>query len=115
MEKDLDGRSKVLSRAEISRLWRSERQVTRLFALATTVLAAAMGLVLVYPEPSEVRYFVLLLALGLLLASVYVQFTIRCPRCRARLATQSLLFLPEKCKVCGVTINHPHPDDELDV
>ena len=42
--------------------------------------------------------------------------TARCPRCNARLATQSPLLLPDRCKGCGTAIARPPVlDSELDV
>lgn len=105
-----------LTGAEVRALWHAERRAMRLYAVAVTLLAAALGIVHVVSGAPEVRYLVTLVALGLILAAFVMQFSIRCPRCRARLATQTMLLLPDRCKSCGVEIAHPPSlDAELDV
>lgn len=105
-----------LTGAEVRALWYAERRAMRLYAVAVTLLAAALGFVHLASGVVEVRYLVTLAALGLILAAFYLQFSIRCPRCKARLATQTLLLLPDRCKSCGVEIAHPPSlDAELDV
>lgn len=104
-----------LTAVEISALWRTERKAMRLYVFAVTVLAAGLALPHVYAHGPGLTYVVLLLALLLIGAALSIQLRVRCPRCDARLATQSLLLLPERCKSCGVAIAHPtNLDGELD-
>lgn len=107
--------AKALSAAEVDALWRAERKALRAYALAVTVLAAALGLTHVLGRGAEMALVALLASLGLVLAALVMQFAIRCPRCNSRLAAQSLLVLPGRCKSCGVEIAHPRGlDSELD-
>lgn len=105
-----------LTSPEIAALWQKERRAMRFYVLAVTVVAAAFGLTSLGGQAIELRYLVLLLALALIAWAVIVQFSIRCPRCNSRLATQSILLLPDTCKSCGVAIARPPSlDSELDV
>lgn len=104
-----------LTVAELGALWRAERKAMRLYAVAVTVLAAALALPHVYAAGSVLASIVLLGALALVGVAAAIQFGVRCPRCNSRLAAQSLLAIPERCKCCGVAIEHPASlDDELD-
>lgn len=103
-----------LTASQLNALWQAERRALRLYAVAVTILAAALGLSHLAIVTPELRYLLLLGALALVLAAVVVHLAIRCPRCNARLGAQSLL-LPAKCKSCGVEIAHPRGlDSELD-
>lgn len=107
---------KPLTTAEVAGLWQGERRAMRFYVLAVTVVAAAFGLSSIGAQAVELRYMVLLLALALIVWALIVQFSIRCPRCNARLATQSVLLLPDHCRSCGVDIARPPSlDSELDV
>lgn len=105
-----------LTNAEVVALWHGERRAMRLYVAALSVMAAGFGLIAFAGLETEARYLVLLAALALLAAALYVQLAIRCPRCSARLAIQSPLLLPDRCKSCGVSIARPPVlDTELDV
>jgi len=79
-------------------------------------MAAGFGLIAFAGHAAEWRYLVLLAALVLLGAALYVQLAIRCPRCTARLAVQSPVLLPDRCKSCGAAIARPPVlDSELDI
>lgn len=104
-----------LTAAEVGVLWQTERKAMRLYAFAVTVLAAALALPHVFPQGASIGYVVLIVALLLIVSALVMQLRVRCPRCQTRLATQSLLLMPERCKCCGVTIAHPAGlDGELD-
>lgn len=105
-----------LTRIEVATLWQAERRAMRLYVAALSVMAAGFGVIAFAGLAGELRYLVLLVALVLLAAAVFIQLAIRCPRCNARLAVQSPLLLPDACKSCGVTIIRPPKlDAELDV
>ena len=105
-----------LTNAEVVALWRGERRAMRLYVASLSVMAAGFGLIVFAGLEAEVRYLVLLAALALLGAALYLQFAIRCPRCTAHLATQSAVLLPDRCKSCGVAIARPPVlDTELDI
>jgi len=105
-----------LTSAEIVALWHNERRAMRLYVAALSVMAAGFGLVAFAGLDAGLRYPVLLAALALLGAALYVQLAIRCPRCTARLAVQSPLLLPDRCKSCGIPIARPPVlDTELDI
>lgn len=104
-----------LTVAEVAALWRAERKAMRLYAVAVTVLAAALALPHVLPQGTALAYIVLLGALALIGVALAIQLGVRCPRCNSRLAAQSALLIPERCKCCGVAIAHPRSlDGELD-
>lgn len=106
--------ARPLTTSQLGALWQSERRSLRLYAVAVTVLAAALGLSHLDSVPPELRYLILLGALACVVAAIAVHLAIRCPRCNARLGAQSLM-LPDKCKSCGVEIAHPRGlDGELD-
>lgn len=103
-----------LTTSQLSALWQAERRSLRLYAVAVTILAAALGLSHLETVPPELRYLLVLGALGCVVAAIAVHVAIRCPRCNARLGAQSLM-LPDKCRSCGVEIAHPRGlDGELD-
>ncbi len=106
--------ARPLTTSQLSELWKAERRSLRIYAVAVTILAAALGLSHLNIAPPELRYLILLGALGCVVAAIAVHLAIRCPRCNARLGAQSLM-LPDKCKSCGVEIVHPRGlDGELD-
>lgn len=105
-----------LASSEVVTLWQGERRAMRLYVAALSVMAAGFGLIAFAGWETEARYLVLLAALALLCGALYVQLAIRCPRCTARLAVQSPLLLPDRCKSCGVPITRPPVlDTELDI
>ncbi|MGE0854455.1 MAG: hypothetical protein AB7E80_16320 [Hyphomicrobiaceae bacterium] len=105
-----------LTEQETRDLWRSERLTMRLGAFAATVLAAGLALPHLMAGAEGARYALMLLALAIIAVATVMQLRIRCPKCSARLGTQSALLLPERCAGCGVTIRHPKRlDGELDV
>ncbi len=106
-----------LTAAEVRALWQAERKAMRLYTFAVTVLAGALALPhVLHAYGTDLAYVVLLGALLLVAAALVIQLRVRCPRCDARLGTQSLLALPDRCKNCGVAILHPASlDSELDV
>ncbi len=109
------GPAKALSAAEVGTLWNAERRALRIYAVAVTLLAAALGITHFIGRGTEASLVAMLVALGFMLAALAIQFRIRCPRCNARLATQSMLVLPERCTKCDVGIAHPRGlDSELD-
>ena len=104
-----------LTGEEVDRLRRWERRMIRSYTVVIMVIAAGIGLSLVYGEAGGMRYLVLgaaaLIALGIAVA----QFRERCPRCGTRLGSQSLVLLPDRCGTCGVAFPRPpRLDSELD-
>ena len=96
-----------LTRTELERLWRWERRMIGYYAVAMTVMCAAAALAFVYSDLAWMRRSALGVVLGLVLAATFVQFRERCPRCAARIGTQTRLLLPGKCKTCGVIFEPP--------
>ena len=104
-----------LTQEETRRLWRWERAMVRVAAMAIMVVAAALGAAHLYGEDPLIRSAVLGLAILFLLGVVVMQLRERCPRCGARLAGNFSLVLPEKCSRCGVAFPRPlAADAELD-
>ena len=80
----------------------------RYYALATPALIAAGALRVTHSDTPWVRRSMLTGVVGLMLAGAFVQFRERCPRCAARVGSQTTrLLLPGKCKKCGVLFDAP--------
>ncbi|KAB2914129.1 MAG: hypothetical protein F9K29_15290 [Hyphomicrobiaceae bacterium] len=104
-----------LTRPQLERLWRWERNMIRYYAMAMTLIAAVAAVAVAYGDIPWVRRSMLALILLLVLAATIVQFRERCPRCGRRIGSQSRLLLPDKCKGCGVKFERPPKlDSELD-
>jgi hypothetical protein len=98
-----------LTRPELGRIWRWERHMIAFYAGAITLLALAMGAVVMFAEIVWLRRALLVMVLALVAAGSYVQFRERCPRCGRRLGTQSRLLLPTRCRGCRVKFDRPPP------
>jgi hypothetical protein len=104
-----------LTSQEVDRLRRWERRMIRSYATIIMVIAAGIGLSLVYGEAGEMRFLVLGAAALIAIGVAVAQFRERCPRCQTRLGSQSLLLLPDRCRTCGVAFPRPpRLDSELD-
>lgn len=104
-----------LTSEEVDRLRRWERRMIRSYATVVMVIAAGIGLSLVYGEAGAMRYLVIAAAALIGLGIAVAQFRERCPRCGTRLGSQSLLLLPDRCRTCGVAFPRPpRLDSELD-
>lgn len=79
----------------------------RYYVLATTAIIAAAALMFTYGDTPWMRRSMLAGVVGLMLAGAFVQFRERCPRCSARVGSQTRLLLPGNCKSCGVIFNGP--------
>ena len=79
----------------------------RYYATATATLVGAAALAFTYSDVPWIRRSILAVALGLMVAGIFVQFRERCPRCAARIGVQTRLFLPGNCKKCGVLFDGP--------
>ena len=109
------GKPAPLTRPELEGLRRWERSMIRYYAMAMTAVAIMAALAVAYGDVPWARRSVLGLVLVLVLAATIVQFRQRCPRCGARLGTQTRLMLPDKCRKCGVRFERPPKlDSELD-
>ncbi len=98
-----------LTRAELERLWRWERQMTRFHVVAFSLLGLCALLVFVYGDIAWVRRSVLGLVVVLVAAATLLQLSEKCPRCGSRLRTKTLLRLPARCHFCGVAFERPPP------
>lgn len=104
-----------LTPEETRRLWRWERAMVRVAAMAIMVVAAALGAAHLYGDDPLTRSVVLGVGILFLVGVVVMQLRERCPRCGARLAGNLSFVLPEKCSRCGVAFPRPmNPDGELD-
>lgn len=104
-----------LSAEETRRLWRWERSMVRLAAMAIMLVAAALGTSSLYGDLPAVRVLVTGAAIAMMLAVLVMHWRERCPRCGTRLASGLSLFLPEKCSGCGVAFPRPlNTQGELD-
>lgn len=104
-----------LSADETRRLWRWERTMVRVAAMAIMVVAVALGAAHLYGDNPSIRVVALGIGILFLGAVVAMQLRERCPRCGARLAGNLSLVLPERCSRCGVPFPRPiAADAELD-
>ena len=100
---------KPLSKPELERIWRWERQMIAFYVTATCAMVGALALVLVFPASPGLGNVALGLLAVTLAVGAYVQFRERCPRCDTRLGRQARFILPVLCKSCGVEF--PRPGD----
>jgi hypothetical protein len=98
---------KPLTREELERLWRFESRTVRFHVVAVPLLIAAAALVFLIGDAAWVRRLALGLVLVLVVAASVLQFSERCPRCRARLRVKTLMRLPDRCGFCGVAFERP--------
>jgi len=96
-----------LTREELERLWRRERQMTWFHAAAMGVFLLAAVAAFHYGDFAWFRHVLLGLIVILVLAATILQLRERCPRCGTRLRTKILMQLPDKCGACGVAFTRP--------
>lgn len=96
-----------LSRNELQRLWRWERDMARFHAVAMGMFLLAAAAVYFWGDVAWVRRLLLGLVVLLVGAATVLQLRERCPRCGSRLRTKSLLRLPARCHMCGVPFERP--------
>jgi hypothetical protein len=96
-----------LSRDELTRIWRWQRQMFIFYGIAMVLLAFTGVLILLFGDLAWVRRAALAAVLSLIVAATFVQFRERCPRCGLRLGSQGRLFLPEQCRRCSVVFARP--------
>jgi hypothetical protein len=87
---------------EIDRIRHWQRAMLIYYGAAMTALVLVGGLTLMYMDVAWLRRSALGLVLMLVAGATLVQFRARCPRCGLRLGAQARLFLPDKCRRCGV-------------
>lgn len=95
---------KKLSTRELEQLraWQKRLVVVFLATMAGLFVAAAIDFAFGLSANDAVYVFSALLLLVLL--SLYVQFSQKCPGCGYRLGFQTRLLLPEHCRKCGVAL-----------
>ncbi len=81
--------------------------MTRFHAVAMPLLVLSAAAIFMWSDIAWLRRSLLVLVLVLVGAATVLQLRERCPRCRARLRTKSLLRLPERCPMCGVAFERP--------
>jgi hypothetical protein len=99
--------SEPLTRDQLERLWRWERQMVRFHAVAMTLLVLCAAAAYLYSDIAWMRRSLLVFVGALIVAATVLQVREKCPRCGARLRTKSLLRLPDNCGVCGVPFARP--------
>jgi hypothetical protein len=97
--------SAPLTPAERARIRRWQRHMFVYYGIAMIMLALAAGLTALFFEMPWVRRAALGMLLVLVIAATLVQFRERCPRCGMRLGSQGRLFLPERCRGCGIAFD----------
>jgi hypothetical protein len=73
---------------------------------------AGVVVIAVYGASPLVRLGVLGCLVALVMAATWVQFREMCPRCATRIGHQTRLFLPPRCRHCGVAYTAPPPPEE---
>jgi hypothetical protein len=92
-----------LTRDQLARLQRRQRQLVLAFAAALALFAFLLTVDLTVGIPPGATPYAYV-SLGLLAsAAAWVQFSAKCPNCGARIGFQSRLILPERCARCGVS------------
>lgn len=81
--------------------------MTRFHAVAIPLLVACTAAAFVWSDVSWLRRFLLVFVMALVGAATVLQLRERCPRCRARLRTKTLMRLPDRCSMCGVAFERP--------
>jgi hypothetical protein len=79
----------------------------RFHAIAATLLGLGAASAYYWSDVTWLRRSLLVLVLALVAAATVLQLRERCPRCRARLRTKTMLRLPAKCAFCGVAFDPP--------
>jgi hypothetical protein len=102
---------KPLTREELERLERRERQLTRVHAAGLGVLLLAGLAASRYGDVVWLRGLFLTALGALAAAAAVVQLRERCPRCGARLRRKLLVALPASCATCGVALARPPAAD----
>jgi hypothetical protein len=100
-----------LTRAELERLWRWERQMTWLYGAAMAGFLLAGVAANRFGDLAWLHRPLLAGAAILVVAAAVLQFRERCPRCRARLRSGILRMLPGRCSQCGVPFPRQPPAD----
>lgn len=100
-----------LTREELERLARRERQLTLVHAVAMSILLLAGVAAYRYSDTVWFRSLFLWVIGALVVAAAIVQLLERCPRCGARLRRKLLVALPESCTACGVPLRRPPASD----
>ena len=96
-----------LTREELERLWRRERQMTWFHSAAMVVLLLIGVAAYRYGDLAWFRGLFVGVVGVLVVAAGVLQLRERCPRCGARLRTKVLVLLPDKCGACGVALSRP--------
>lgn len=91
-----------LDTAEFAKLQRWQWWMVRFYSGAMVAMGLAGLAIQFYGDQAWVRRSVVLTILGLVVAATWVQFREVCPRCSSTIGRQTRLFLPPKCKHCGV-------------
>jgi hypothetical protein len=99
-----------LTRTELQRLWRWERDMGRFHTAAIAALLVCALAIYLYSDIAWARRSVLVAVIALVAAATVLQLRERCPRCNARLRTKTLLRLPARCHFCGVAFERPPPE-----
>jgi hypothetical protein len=99
-----------LTREELARLARRERQLTVVHAVALGTLLVAALAAFRYGETAWFQGLFLGIIGVLVAAAAVAQMMERCPRCGARLHRKLLVAPPEACAACGVLLRRPPPD-----
>lgn len=98
---------KPLNAEESAHVKRWQRLMYGYFGLAMLVILGMFIAAQEYGDSPKARMLVLIGIGVLVVAATIVQFSGRCPRCRAYLGRQARLVLPERCRACGVEFPKP--------
>lgn len=93
-----------LSDAQLAGLRAWERRMVFTFMVAMIGLAVAVGFNLVIGLAPGLDTTLLILLALIVLYSIRLQFSQKCPGCGARLGFQTRLLLPDHCGRCGVAL-----------
>ena len=107
MDRDHPNPPRPLDDAEAAHVRTWQRRMYGYFGFAMLVILGLYIAAGKYGDSPTARWIVLAGVAALVIAATFIQFSGRCPRCKAYLGRQARLVLPEKCRACGVEFPRP--------
>lgn len=107
MDLDTTTSPRPLNSAEAAYVRTWQRRMYGYFGFAMLVILGLYIAAGEYGDSPTARWIVLAGVIALVVAATFVQFSGRCPRCKAYLGRQTRLVLPAKCGACGVDFPKP--------
>lgn len=94
----------MINEQDFRRLLQWQRRMLALFVGTWAYILLVIAVDLLVQPPERVVQLALVVVLGLVIAGVWLQLSIRCPSCGYRLGRQSRLLVPDYCRSCGISL-----------